>query len=1232
MSYRLTEGDRKHFAAIEDTRLEITNDPINPEKLWLTLKDKDHLGLPYNTPALDSRDPNYEAFWKDNATLLGNTTLLLSHLHLSQDIFTNELRLRDIEHGAVTKIIDYGWKFRLSGILNEGYASKVQLIRINDTDFNEAGAYLGSDFHNRLNPVVSGEVDLTKITSLSILNDAYISGNLDVSGELKVLGPTSFHNLNITGELFVSGESKVSGTFDVDGPATISGLIVEHKSELNGDTTILNLTATNEATFSHGLTVDADGIAITQGGLTVTNGDASFGNNVTITEDLVARSGTFNSTLTAEDKANISGDLTVKQDANISGNLNVATNVAITGLLTVKNDLYISNNVYTSGNQYTKGENNISGILKVSGEATLLSGLNVRNNVSVSGTTNISGLNVYKNASFYDDIYAEDNLNISGNLKVSGSAALNSGLTVSGGELLAQAGASLSGTINISGKTDTSVIIKGLDNPADDYDAVNYKTLKDAEAKLKAPVTAFMDVGFIKNGETLPLGMTFQAFVEKLLVYHLPIIQNLEIVPKTNTNGHWFSGTIYDFDVKVNIIGGQGTDDDGKLTLYLMKNNETWGTFNNYQNLPINGNYAENNNSYDLNDMKNNFKVKAVVTDHGHEISGVESFIKFENEDTITINEITYTLSTSTAIKGQESILETVTAEITGLGDEDYIETITLDIKIGDNPPITNVYYLSNNEWDKDDNYYTIQLKDSQSDIKSAGDSIIIKVTAKLLPEGTTTTEKAVIEFADVPPVINNFYLITSPTPDSPDDIPIDPDIPILTPIYGYYYNITKGSANYSFKVIYDKTNTIVSNVPSPVDHPYNIIYFQDLNIMQDKGRHDYTLMVTDDNGKTVEAHTHGHINATVEPSIETFTITPNESSKIDGIYYYAPVTLAFKVNINPGHYGANTVKIKEKSLNLNRISDTLWRGSINIEDIDIPGDVTLPFTAEVYNINNNKVDDKTEQIDVYKYIPHTFVDYPTLRDSSDNIVSGFETDTDIASITFDISAGTLPYTIKIFYQKEETGQKESLTELSVNESAKYKQAYSDSISFTKKTDPGIHIIYIEIQDTCGTSQDVELRSTIKEPVAPPVSDLIYYGLTPKVESYDAYISADNWMDAGAPGAADILNEINSTLIKHIEDNNSDPKIYTMDSSLYKTDKEDHTVITFEEGAFGTRVSYIIYPKNIGENINYIKFKNISGRDISALTGGRPLKIDGKDYVVFAFGFIGPGTEIRYYE
>jgi hypothetical protein len=477
MSYRITEGERKHFAAIEDTHLIIERDPDNNERLWLILKDGDKLG-------------------QEPAGTHGQTTIPLSHLKLSQRINSNIITLKDLEWLSQTDLPDYGWKFRISGIFDANkYLEKIQLIRVNDTDYDENDVYLGDDFDDGRTPIISGEVALDKLIELSIRDNLHVGGDTTISGDLTVGGITKFKDLEVDGTLKVSGEATFRNNVSIDAEG-ITGydgdgnpIYGTNTLTVNGDLDVDGQTKLDKVQIDEELVVISAAPATFNGGVTIQNNDLILenadieGENASFDEDLSARN------ITAIAEYNDKGEYTtggtvnayrlnVETDATIHDNLSagsIGTSKADISELNVSeiygngsgdpiqinDETQFNKDVVISGRTWTEQEDtgqvdsegkpiyvtktySSNGSLTVAGyedengnlqggDLTVYGNLYAKRKAYVSGGLEVAGNAYFKNATnFEDNVYIEDNLKVSGTFEVSGKAQLKDDIDLDG--------------------------------------------------------------------------------------------------------------------------------------------------------------------------------------------------------------------------------------------------------------------------------------------------------------------------------------------------------------------------------------------------------------------------------------------------------------------------------------------------------------------------------------------------------------------------------------------------------------------------------------------------------------------------------------------------------------------------------------------------------------------------------------------------------------------------------
>jgi len=298
---------------------------------------------------------------------------------------------------------------------------------------------------------------------ISCKNGLLISGN-----GASVTGDTS-----ITGEVIINKKLTVnSGGISIIGASTISGsLRVTNGIEINngGATIAGNTFITGPLTVS-GVTNMSDTLTITDGGLVVGQGNATFAGTVRSTNRITGDNGL---TITNAG-ANITGILTVQ-----SGIIQAQAGITVTGVATFNNGLNVGANGATIiGNSTITGVTTISnGLLRaqaglevtgtilstgrITGQAglsILASGANITGIVSIAGNTSIAGeVNISQGS-----INASQGASIQGGVSVTGGLTSSSGNITSNGSLIVRdsvtvqgnngVGADITGTTTITGQ------------------------------------------------------------------------------------------------------------------------------------------------------------------------------------------------------------------------------------------------------------------------------------------------------------------------------------------------------------------------------------------------------------------------------------------------------------------------------------------------------------------------------------------------------------------------------------------------------------------------------------------------------------------------------------------------------------------------------------------------------------------------------------------------------------
>lgn len=409
---------------------------------------------------------------------------------------TGTLDVTGVTHLKSTANVD-GLLRAKSGSITTGQANVGTKLLVGTSHVNTTAFAVG-------NSTVNTEITSAEIQTdgqLSVTGNSTLSGNVTTEDNLSVAKVLSSGNVNITGyvnasshgviggNLTVTGSGDIGTTLDVGGNATFdtkitAGNVVIDQSKISvGNSTVNAVIHSNGTILTYGSFSGvggtfSGGVGVT-GALSTANtfsatGDSTFSGNVGISNSLnVTKNGVFTGNVTVNGStANINANLDVNGLADISGKATIGGNVVVSGDIDAANNKEA--NVYNLRvrNQYT------SNLVHTGTNANLVSG-----ELYITDT----GMTAAPNTTF------SNNVTIVGDLEVQGTTSLASNNALA---------------LNVATMTTLSVSSNAtLDGQTTIGDGSGTENLF-----VYSPV-GNSTVGFIPNGNTVPLGNTSNRWV-----------------------------------------------------------------------------------------------------------------------------------------------------------------------------------------------------------------------------------------------------------------------------------------------------------------------------------------------------------------------------------------------------------------------------------------------------------------------------------------------------------------------------------------------------------------------------------------------------------------------------------------------------------------------------------------------------------------------------------------------
>ena len=243
---------------------------------------------------------------RGNLDVRGDTTYInTQNLEISDNIIRIHANNQTLKGGGIEVLdvcgilrqfywsnIDERWEFSGNVYTNETFMGK-DLNISNNADISE-NLYVNGDVSFQRNLDVSGRLITTEFT---VLGDVSFNGSVDISDQLTVYGDASFNNnvdisnhLNVLGDTSLNGNVDISDHLQVLGDASFNGDV-----DISGNFNVQDLTVEGDVSFNQNVDI-SDQLNV--------NGDASFNGNVDISDHLT-----------------VNGDTSLNGDVDISGTL-----------------------------------------------------------------------------------------------------------------------------------------------------------------------------------------------------------------------------------------------------------------------------------------------------------------------------------------------------------------------------------------------------------------------------------------------------------------------------------------------------------------------------------------------------------------------------------------------------------------------------------------------------------------------------------------------------------------------------------------------------------------------------------------------------------------------------------------------------------------------------------------------------------------------------------------------
>jgi len=246
---------------------------------------------------------------------------------------------------------------------------------------------------------VSGQTVLygpvSALQGINVTGNAYISNNLDVSGNVDISGNAYIaSNLDVSGNANITGNVYIANNLDVSGNINFINISVE-----NARVTKF-LGVSGEIDLSGVLQINYPFTNVNNNPVMYVNGKSIFYNDISMNGGQLF----VDATLVGNKYSSIQPTLVINEDAPDNEN----ANFEVLGLSNFIGSISIQDNLDISSGRIDVSNIVVKGYIDVSSGKIDVSGMYVKHNLDVSGHIDVSGLYVYHN------------LDISGNLSVGG--------------------------------------------------------------------------------------------------------------------------------------------------------------------------------------------------------------------------------------------------------------------------------------------------------------------------------------------------------------------------------------------------------------------------------------------------------------------------------------------------------------------------------------------------------------------------------------------------------------------------------------------------------------------------------------------------------------------------------------------------------------------------------------------------------------------------------------------
>lgn len=417
MSYRITEAERKHIAAIEDTKLYLESVPVEGQtnKNVLHIEDGDKLDIEAELPAykfavdkVDDKNSRIRlidalsgtevicAGYNDGTESLGLGWRYNITFTQDDDGYVNGIKLFRENDGKVIKVLTFN---KISTFTVKDLVADKSFVSNGPATFNKDTVVNGANFEVNETVDTDGNKTGGKVSSKTIA--ASVGNITSITSETATVTDTiSLKNVNVNdGVLAASNENvsfvKSAITTDEDTSVTLSKASIANAAVTNEDVStskIDSATITDEKVTSSNvkqLTVEND--------LTV-NSTATFNDKVNFEKHINAKTldadAAFIKSMSSTDTKTDALDATTETiDNSTIGSLNVTSEATVNGDLTAKANAKVSGDLTADGKSTLNTiEANESTIKRMSSDRNETTDSVVNGNETVSKTLTVNGI------------------------------------------------------------------------------------------------------------------------------------------------------------------------------------------------------------------------------------------------------------------------------------------------------------------------------------------------------------------------------------------------------------------------------------------------------------------------------------------------------------------------------------------------------------------------------------------------------------------------------------------------------------------------------------------------------------------------------------------------------------------------------------------------------------------------------------------------------------------------